>query len=466
MKTKVSTLAKIFLLLFFSHAAFSQGSIWMAITTNSVNFETNSTNYFKDEYWQRNWLPNRFAVGIPLSNHFKFLPSAAINSIQGTKEWVTKKQAFWDFNLNVAYVILPEKVIEPYVLAGPGVNYINEKTRGIITGGAGVNIWFLKNVGANLQTTYKGVVNHHPYWHNSTGLIFRLDGKPRDSDKDGIPDDQDACPKEKGTAATNGCPDADGDGVKDSDDECPNEAGTAATKGCPDTDNDGIANAKDECPSEAGLAQFNGCPDSDGDGITDKIDNCPKEKGLSQFNGCPDTDGDGIMDKEDECPQQAGTTELKGCPDRDKDGVPDNKDNCPDQAGVAARQGCPEIKAEEVKAIETKLNIAAKRIQFETGSATIKAASFAEIDQIVSIMNQYDFTNFDVEGHTDNTGNADKNKTLSQQRADAVKAYIVSKGVAADRLHALGYGIEKPIASNATVAGRAQNRRVEIHLKQ
>jgi outer membrane protein OmpA-like peptidoglycan-associated protein len=309
--------------------------------------------------------------------------------------------------------------------------------------------------------------NQQYYFHNAYGLLFRF-GKsgPKDSDKDGVTDDKDLCPQQAGTLATNGCPDKDGDGVKDSDDLCPDAAGTLATKGCPDKDGDGVTDSNDNCPDLAGVAKFNGCPDSDGDGVPDKDDACPNEKGLASLKGCADRDGDGVADKDDKCPELAGVISLNGCPDKDGDGVTDSEDGCPDVAGIKSNKGCPEIKAEEVKSIENKLNISAKRIQFETASAKIKTASFAEIDQIVSVMNQYSFTQFDIEGYTDNTGKLETNKSLSQQRADAVKDYIVGKGIATNRLFATGYGPDRPIATNNTAAGRAENRRVEIHLKK
>jgi OmpA-OmpF porin, OOP family len=201
--------------------------------------------------------------------------------------------------------------------------------------------------------------------------------------------------------------------------------------------------------------------------VIDKDDACPQVAGVKNLAGCPDGDDDGVADKDDACPTVKGTVENKGCPnDRDKDGVADEDDNCPDVAGVASNKGCPEIKAEEKKQLETKLNMAAKLIQFETGSATIKPASYKELDAIVAIMNQYPSSRFKVEGHTDNTGNAANNTLLSGKRADAVKAYIADKGISGTRLDAEGFGSGRPIGSNATAAGRAQNRRVEIHLAE
>jgi len=108
--------------------------------------------------------------------------------------------------------------------------------------------------------------------------------------------------------------DTDGDGIPDMNDTCPNEAGTAALGGCPDADGDGVADMNDACPNDAGPAEQNGCPDTDGDGILDMDDACPNEAGPTELDGCPDTDSDGIADVDDACPNEAGSDELSGCP--------------------------------------------------------------------------------------------------------------------------------------------------------
>lgn len=437
------------------------GNYLIGVSSHLVNFET--SDYLKSDNWQANWGPTKLSVGIPLSERLSLFPTASFGKANFTG--LNQDRSFWNADLNGKFDLTLTR-LQPYVMLGGGASRINEKTYGAFNGGLGLTFWVMEGFGLNAQTNFYAVPSFENYFQNSMGIVFRTGGGPRDSDKDGIPDDADACPKEKGSASAQGCPDMDGDGVKDADDKCPNEAGTMATFGCPDSDGDGIANAQDNCPTVAGLAAFNGCPDTDGDGIMDKDDACPSEKGSAALKGCPDYDGDGIADKDDACPTVKGTEAMKGCPDSDGDGIADKDDNCPNQAGTVERKGCPEIQAEEVKAIETRLNVAAKKIQFETGSAKIKTASFADIDQIVDIMKQYTFTQFDIEGHTDNTGKADANRALSQQRADAVKAYIAQKGIANERLTAVGYGADKPIASNATAAGRTQNRRVEIHLKQ
>jgi OmpA-OmpF porin, OOP family len=108
--------------------------------------------------------------------------------------------------------------------------------------------------------------------------------------------------------------DGDKDGVPDDEDACPDEAGTKANKGCPDKDGDGVADKLDACPDIAGLSKFAGCPDSDSDGIPDDADKCPNDKGLENLGGCPDSDEDGIADKDDKCPEEKGPVSNMGCP--------------------------------------------------------------------------------------------------------------------------------------------------------
>ncbi|HUM45300.1 MAG TPA: DUF5723 family protein [Chitinophagales bacterium] len=293
------------------------------------------------------------------------------------------------------------------------------------------------------------------------GIKVNIPGhKLKDIDKDMVSDKKDRCPEVPGSVQLQGCPDRDRDGIEDAKDKCPDVSGVAAFNGCPDSDADGIEDAKDKCPDQAGIAQFEGCPDSDADGIPDYEDECPYIAGTQQFRGCPDTDGDGIADKVDSCVYEAGPVSTNGCPDRDGDMVADRKDNCPDVAGSIDNQGCPSLREEELN----RIRLSSKSITFETGSDKIKGASTDVLDVIAEIMQQYSYTKWSIEGYTDNTGSAATNLALSKKRAAAVKNYFISKGISPDRLASEGYGIEKPVASNKTAAGRAKNRRVEIKL--
>jgi len=235
----------------------------------------------------------------------------------------------------------------------------------------------------------------------------------------------------------------------------------------PDSDGDGIADDVDKCPNVPGVAKYNGCPvpDSDGDGINDELDKCPNVAGVAKYDGCPipDSDNDGINDEEDKCPNVAGLAKYNGCPapDRDNDGISDDEDKCPDIAGIASNNGCPEVPANVSKSI----GVAAQGITFGTGTSTkLSTRSNASLDKVVTIMNENPGLNIRVEGHTDNTGNADASMKLSQDRAQAVKDYLVSKGISADRITVEGFGGTQPISDNTSAAGRTKNNRIEIRM--
>ena len=278
----------------------------------------------------------------------------------------------------------------------------------------------------------------------------KMNGCP-DSDGDGIADNADACPNAAGPAG--GCPDGDGDGVADKDDACPNAAGTL--NGCPDTDGDGVADANDACPNAAGTV--GGCPDGDGDGVADKDDACPTVA-ASTANGCPadpDSDGDGTPDSRDACPNAAGT--VGGCPDGDGDGVADKNDACPTVA-ASTSNGCPAIPSN----VTEVFNRALQGVQFETGKNRIRTASKGILGEVIQIMNQNPSYNLNIGGHTDSIGSSESNQRLSQRRADAVKKYLTDRGIASNRVSAVGYGESQPVADNKYAAGRKQNRRVEL----
>jgi len=308
-------------------------------------------------------------------------------------------------------------------------------------------------------------------------------GCPIDSDGDGVPDHMDDCPgtppEAYGLISSNGCPiDSDGDGVPDYLDECPGTDsivfGFVDEKGCAlDSDEDGVPDYMDECPNTAEAARAfvdeKGCDrDSDGDGIPDYLDECPNTPeaayGKIDEKGCPyDTDGDGVPDYLDECPNTPeaarGFVDEKGCElDTDGDGVPDYMDKCPDVAGPVDNKGCPEIKKETINIFKKAM----QGIQFETGKAVIKKQSYGILDEVAQVFLDNQNYSAEVQGHTDNVGKADANKKLSQARAESVRDYLISKGVDASRLTAMGYGDERPIADNKTSKGRTLNRRVEF----
>ena len=298
------------------------------------------------------------------------------------------------------------------------------------------------------------------------GVSVGSDGCPLDADKDGVPDYLDKCSRLIGTAAMNGCPDTDKDGVSDYDDKCPDVPGLTRFKGCPDSDGDGIEDALDKCPNSKGTDMFHGCPDTDGDGVEDALDKCPNsEKGIKvDATGCTyDSDRDGVVDAEDKCPDtEKGTkVDAKGCPaDTDGDGIIDSKDKCPNTAAPGSPTGCPEIKVVVVKSLQT----IASAITFETGKAILLSTAYPKLDELAKILKEYPDYNLKMGGHTDDVGEDNNNMVLSQKRMDAVKNYLGNKGIPLTRIEATGYGESKPVASNKSPEGRAQNRRVELEM--
>jgi outer membrane protein OmpA-like peptidoglycan-associated protein len=277
------------------------------------------------------------------------------------------------------------------------------------------------------------------------------------------------------------CPalDRDHDGIPNAADQCPTEPedkdGFEDQDGCPDLDNDhdGVPDAQDRCVNVAGPAANHGCPDTDADqdGIVDRLDKCPNEPedkdGFEDDDGCPepDNDHDGIADALDACPNQAGIPQEKGCPakDSDGDGVFDFEDNCPSEKGTKENAGCPAAQKQLVTITRDSLKILDK-VYFDNGRASIQARSNALLDNVALVLTGHTEIALEIAGHTDDVGKAESNKKLSQERADAVKAYLVKKGVAESRLHAIGYGSEKPSVPNDSPANREANRRVEFNL--
>ncbi len=258
--------------------------------------------------------------------------------------------------------------------------------------------------------------------------------------------------------------DSDGDGIPDKKDKCPNDSGALALQGCPDKDGDGIIDMEDSCVDVAGLPKFNGCPDTDGDEIPDKDDACPTKAGPLMFKGCPDSDGDYIPDREDDCPTVAGLPKFKGCPDTDGDGLPDKEDKCPNEYGPASNGGCPLPPPPPSKEKTERPDISTP-ILFDVNKTTINAVSFPVLETAIYELNE-DVSSFIViDGYTDNTGREAYNKVLSTRRANAVKAYLTTRGINGKRLQAVGHGINDPIADNSTIEGRAKNRRVIMSLK-
>ena len=312
------------------------------------------------------------------------------------------------------------------------------------------------------DTDGDGIQDSEDACPNDPGLK-EFNGCP-DRDGDKIIDKDDACPDDPGLKEFNGCPDTDGDGIMDKEDDCPEVPGIELFKGCPDTDGDGLKDSDDLCPEVAGPVENQGCPDTDNDGIFDYLDACPTEAGPEENRGCPwpDTDGDGLLDKDDKCPYNAGPPENDGCPytDTDGDGVIDKEDECVNVPGPAENKGCPEIKEEEQEIINT----AFENLEFETGKAIIKEESYASLEELADLLIRKDAWKLKIAGHTDNQGAAQSNLILSKKRAEAVRDFLVQRGVNTERLIVQYFGEEQPIDTNDTPEGRQRNRRVEMEI--
>ncbi len=387
------------------------------------------------------------------------------------------KQQGWSFNgnlwnistnlklkLNNGWFLKEEATVAPFFIGGVGLTRIKQiSTREKIYGekthsnfalyyGAGINfrlserlnIVFEAGIYNPMTDVYDGIDEETVTYENvsedndkflqySLGVSYNL-GKKKDADEDGIADRKDKCPNTPAGVAVDedGCPiDTDGDGIPDYQDQCPNVPGTVL-----------------------------GCPDRDGDNIADKNDKCPDVKGLEALDGCPDSDGDGVIDSEDKCPDTPKRVRVdsKGCPvDSDGDGIANYLDKCPTVAGIASNNGCPK-KAEQPVYFD-------RVIYFNFGKNYVRRAEIKKLNEVITQMQENTTLSANVSGYTDSIGSDGINQRLSERRANAVKKYLVSKGIDANRISTVGYGENSPVATNATPAGRAENRRAEIRIR-
>jgi len=307
-------------------------------------------------------------------------------------------------------------------------------------------------------------------------FTWGIGGKMLDDDGDGVADKRDDCPDTPQGARVDskGCPiDTDGDGVPNGIDQCPDTpAGWAVDAvGCPtDSDQDGVPDGEDACPGTAVGAKVDakGCPiDSDGDGVPDGLDRCPGTPAEASVdaNGCPlDSDGDGVPDYMDDCPDtpQGYIVDSRGCPkDSDGDGVPDSLDDCPNTPkGVPVwNNGCPKPLFPDGADWAIL-----KGVNFGFNSVKVTPNARRILDGVAASMKLAPDNRFEIGGHTDSVGVEDYNVDLSRRRAEAVREYLVSKGIEPGRLEVRGYGASDPVASNDTEEGRSLNRRVQLRI--
>jgi len=270
--------------------------------------------------------------------------------------------------------------------------------------------------------------------------------------------------------------------VQDKADRCPgtpkgepvDAAGCSASQR--DTDGDGVKDNVDKCPNTPAGEQVDaaGCSasqlDADGDKVTDALDKCPNTpKGEPvDANGCSasqrDTDGDGVKDNVDKCPDtpKGEQVDANGCSDSQKDddadGVPNSRDKCPNTPVRTAvdENGCPVLFEPGTK------TLILKGVTFATGKSDLTPESQEALKPVAASLAARPDVRVEVQGHTDNTGSRAVNMRLSKARADAVEKFLEANGVSPSQLTVKGYGPDKPIASNKTKDGRAQNRRVEL----
>jgi len=162
-------------------------------------------------------------------------------------------------------------------------------------------------------------------------------------------------------------------------------------------------------------------------------------------NDLKDDDGDGVANKFDKCPDTPTGTPVDGA-------------------------GCPIVLKNETKIVEKVVvteadrkvvDEAIKNLEFDLGKSTIRSSSYPSLDRVAALLIEKNFS-LKLAGHTDNTGSMKTNLRLSKERAESVKSYLSSKGANPSRIEATGYGPNQPIATNATAAGRQENRRVEF----
>jgi outer membrane protein OmpA-like peptidoglycan-associated protein len=437
-----------------------------------------SFSRYASRSWDFTFIVNYGEIGywadgdtVPSVSNFKFHSNIYANMYNGTV--LTK------YKFNNGYFLKENARFQPYLLFGFGIYWLQgerlfdfyaprapyrssftAKDLGVVSG-VGVNVRINDRWGAHLQTQFiytdhdsrDGYViqNNDGYSLHRIGVTYNF-GKPMKCDMECMP----VLP----AMAMHNC-DRDSDGIVDQLDLCPDTPGVMEARGCPDRDWDGIPDKLDKCPDVWGTRRFEGCPDTDGDGIPDHLDSCVFVPGLVQFNGCPDFDNDGIPDHKDSCRALPGPKEFNGCPDTDHDSLPDNIDKCPRDPGPKWNKGCPEIKESVKKLFEQALT----GVQFQTNKSIILPKSFPILDNVAKVMRENPTYFLVINGHTDNQGDDMKNMKLSDDRANAVRLYLIKKGTSAERLESHGFGETMPIDDNETPEGRARNRRVEFKVR-
>lgn len=194
--------------------------------------------------------------------------------------------------------------------------------------------------------------------------------------------------------------------------------------------------------------------DTDGDMVPDSVDKCPNTPGFKENGGCPykDTDKDGVIDKADYCPEIPGAPENNGCPIKEK------KEDKPE-----VKEDLKETKKPEESKPQQSVVELSKKIKFESGNYNFTQDTYPYLIEVANqLIKEPETVRFRIIGHTDSVGSYGSNRILSRTRANAVRNYLVDKGISKDRIQTVGLGESKPIDTNLTREGRANNRRIEI----
>ena len=341
------------------------------------------------------------------------------------------------------------------------------------------------------------------------GAIVNRNGCPSDTDGDTVLDGIDRCPNSQqgATVDSAGCPkDSDRDSVLDGVDRCvdtPSGALVDAT-GCPsDADNDKVLDGLDRCPNTPAGATVDrlGCPgDQDNDRVFDGIDRCPNTPLGTTVNafGCApviDSDRDGVTDSADRCPNTpAGSrVDANGCPvapDADGDGTPDTGDLCPNTptgtrvdaygcpvvtpnptppaADTAARRPAPPAPDSAARTPDAPAGTRGRWTipgnAFALRSAVLRSVVHPLLDSIATALKATPSLRVEIGGNAHDRLPPNENLKLSTDRAQAIRLYLLSKGVAGTQLAIKGYGSSNLITPDSSDVARVLNRRVEIRV--
>jgi len=267
---------------------------------------------------------------------------------------------------------------------------------------------------------------------------YKTDPKKADTDGDGLNDYAEVM-----THKTNPLnPDTDGEGLNDYAEVMTHKTNPLN----PDTDGENLNDYVEVMQYKTNPLN----PDTDGEGLNDYVE--VMQYKTNPLN--PDTDGDGLTDYEE-------VTQYKTDPlvkDTDKGSIDD---------GAEVKAGTnPLDPHDDVLNLTEGASFSLEGVLFETNKATILPASSVILEKAYTALAANPEVKIIIIGHTDNVGNDNSNQILSQKRADSVKAWLVAKGISADRMKTLGKGETQPRATNDTPAGRTLNRRIEFEIEK